>query len=84
MAQIESRERIELFISLTLNEAEVRALYELSTFKSGDILQALTPMSGALVRNHGEALCGFLASVRTPLAIATQRTDIAREAFKSK
>ncbi len=82
MAKMFARPKIEAEIVLIISEAEARALAELASYKTEDVVEAIgEKISTGIIRDHGPALREFLKSVSSEVADPLRRLDEARKVF---
>ena len=83
MAGIHSRSRIEVKITLSLNEEEARALEALAGYGHKDFVERFYEKFGRhYMEGHEEGLMSFLKSVTEIMPRELKKIDKAREAFK--
>lgn len=84
MATVQGVPKIELVVTLALNEKEAAALHALASFKASDVLGALGTMSPGWVHDHKEGFTALMDSIRNggEMRLALQRVQDAREVFR--
>lgn len=76
---------VKLEISLTLNEAETRALHALTAYGTDAFLKTFYEHMGqSCLKPHENGLRELFATVRGEVSQMLRRADTAREAFKPK
>lgn len=82
MATLSGNPSIELSVTLTLTEAEARALLELSAYDAREIVRVINDnLSVSLVTNHRNGLVSLLKTCGPPLSDIITRINTARQAF---
>ena len=83
MADIASRSRIEVRITLSLSEEEARALEALAGYGHKDFVgQFYEKFGRSYMQGHEEGLMSFLKSVKEIMPRELGKIDKARKAFK--
>lgn len=82
MAKLEAKTKLELSVSFTVNESELRALDALAGYGDEAFLEMFYKTLGeAYMKPHEAGMREFLKSIRTVASPILSQTDKARKAF---
>ena len=82
MAALTARPVLTVTVNLSLTEAEMKALYELSQYGPDKVVEFIgRHVSAGLERDHGGALTGFLTAIREQGIDIIDRAHKARTVF---
>lgn len=83
MPKLTSHPKVELSLTLTLSEADLRALHEMSEYGGKAIVEhVLSGLSRSLAEKHGGAITEFFDTIRDVGNTYLTRLEEARAVFK--
>ncbi|MES0444914.1 MAG: hypothetical protein ABUJ92_00075 [Desulfobacterales bacterium] len=83
MSEIISTSKLDVSITLKLNEAEARMLVEMTGYGADPFLRGYYKVLGkSYMRPHEEALKSFFSSINSQLPSHIRRVDKARKVFE--